>query len=129
MTLRSAIHLCLLIAIGMAVVVLAGPSQAADLSFAQKNFQELCSPCHGPKGFGDGPSGATLATHPRNFHDCALMAKDSDDFVFKEIKGGSASVGRSKDMPAWGEVLEPDQIRSFIAYVRTFCAGGQQASR
>ncbi len=107
--------------IAAAVLVWSRPLLAADLKFAQENFKDLCSKCHGPNGMGDGPSGATLDPKPRNFHDCALMAKDSDAFVFKEIKFGSAAVGRSSNMPAWGEALEDDQIRSMLAYVRNFC--------
>jgi mono/diheme cytochrome c family protein len=86
-------------------------------------FHDTCARCHGPQGFGDGPDGQTLVTKPRNFHDCEIMAKDSNEFVFNEIKGGSASVGRSNDMPSWGEALTDDEVRSLIAYVRHFCPG------
>ncbi|MGA7869952.1 MAG: c-type cytochrome [Candidatus Binatus sp.] len=98
------------------------PGAAAEETIpTEEMFVETCSRCHGPQGFGDGPDGLSLATHPRNFHDCKIMARDSDDFVFHEIKGGSASVGRSNDMPSWGEALTDDQIRSLRAYVRHFC--------
>jgi len=100
---------------------LVAPLHAADLAAAKEMFSDTCARCHGPNGFGDGPDGMTLSTHPRNFHDCALMAKDSDDKVFQEIKGGSASIGRSNDMPSWGEALSDDDIRNLIAYVRQFC--------
>ena len=92
-----------------------------DLNAAKQQFSELCARCHGPHGYGDGPDGAPLSTKPRNFHDCAIMARDSDDKVFHEIKGGSASIGRSNDMPAWGAALEDNEIHGLIAYVRTFC--------
>ena len=41
--------------------------------------------------------------------------------MFDEIKGGSASIGRSNDMPSWGEALTDDEIRNLLAYVRHFC--------
>ena len=94
-----------------------------DLAGAKEHFTELCARCHGPLGFGNGPDGSTLATKPRNFHDCALMARDPDEQVFREIKGGSGSIGRSNDMPSWGQALEDDEIRSLLAYVRSFCKG------
>lgn len=94
-----------------------------DLAGAKQQFGELCARCHGPEGLGNGPDGATLATKPRNFHDCALMAQDSDEQMFREIKGGSGAIGRSNDMPSWGQALDDDQIRSLIAYVRSFCKG------
>lgn len=88
---------------------------------AKEMFSELCARCHGPQGYGDGPDGATLSTKPRNFHDCTLMGKDPDDLVFREIKGGSAAIGRSNDMPSWGAALEDGEIRNLLAYVRSFC--------
>ncbi len=96
-------------------------ARSALAETAEEIFQDTCSRCHGPKGFGDGADGQTLSTRPRNFHDCQIMARDSDDKVFDEIKGGSASIGRSNDMPSWGEALSDDEIRSLIAYVRKFC--------
>ncbi len=118
---KRRVGLFLILATAAVLLYASRPLLAADMKFAQENFKDLCSKCHGPNGFGDGPSGATLNPKPRNFHDCALMAKDSDAFILREIKGGSASVGRSSGMPAWGEALEDDQIKSFIAYVRNFC--------
>ena|SRR5215469_3488083 len=96
--------------------------RAANTDSARQNFKELCARCHGPEGFGDGPDGGPLATKPRNFHDCGLMSKEADETMFNEIKGGSASIGRSNDMPAWGEALGDDEIRDMIALIRTFCA-------
>lgn len=103
------------------VAILTGVRNVLGAEDAKAMFQDTCSRCHGPDGFGDGPDGQTLSTRPRNFHDCAIMARDSDDKVFDEIKGGSASIGRSNDMPSWGEALSDDEIRGLIAYVRHFC--------
>lgn len=108
---------CLLAAAGPA----ASPAAADEPITTEQMFQDTCARCHGTQGFGDGADGTTLATHPRNFHDCDIMAKDADDKVFEEIKGGSASIGRSNDMPSWGEALSDDEIRSLLAYVRKFC--------
>ncbi len=99
----------------------ATPVGAADLNAAKQEFGELCARCHGPQGHGDGPDGATLATKPRDFHDCGLMAKDADAMVIREIKGGSAAIGRSNDMPSWGEAFDDNQIQDLLAYVRAFC--------
>lgn len=110
-----------LVAGTIAIGATAATGGAVDLNAAKQMFGELCIRCHGPQGFGDGPDGTTLSTKPRNFHDCAIMAKDSDDTVFKEVKGGSASIGRSNDMPSWGEALDDNEVRNLVAYLRTFC--------
>jgi len=108
---------CLAVAIGSC----ASMAAADETITTEQMFQDTCARCHGSQGFGDGPDGTTLSTHPRNFHDCDIMAKDADDKVFEEIKGGSAAIGRSNDMPSWGEALTDDEIHSMLAYVRRFC--------
>ncbi len=114
---------CLLNLILLAALVIgcALPASAAELEAAREQYSELCARCHGLQGRGDGSDGATLSTKPRNFRDCALMAKDADDLVFREIKHGSASIGRSNDMPSWGAALDDSEIRNLLGYVRAFC--------
>jgi mono/diheme cytochrome c family protein len=84
-------------------------------------FTELCSVCHGLGGRGDGPSAQGLEPKPADFTNCQAMAKDSDEVLFKIIKGGGQSVGRSTVMPSWGDSLSDGQIRELVKYVRGFC--------
>jgi cytochrome c oxidase cbb3-type subunit 3 len=84
-------------------------------------FTELCSVCHGAGGKGDGPSAQGLVPKPADFTNCKEMAKDSDEVLFKIIKGGGQSVGRSIVMPAWGDSLSDGQIRGLVKYVRGLC--------
>jgi len=94
---------------------------AEDLAAAEQNYIGFCLKCHGEDGKGDGPAAATLKTKPRDFTDCARMAKESDDMLFKVIKNGGAPNGFSPDMQAWSTGFEDDEIRGLVAYVRTFC--------
>ncbi|HYB91206.1 MAG TPA: cytochrome c [Candidatus Binataceae bacterium] len=106
------------------VVMLAsssGGALAADLAAAKQNYKTFCTKCHGPEGKGDGTAAATLKTKPRDFTDCARMAKETDDVLFKVIKNGGPAAGFSADMQAWSSGFEDDEIRDLIAYVRTFC--------
>lgn len=77
--------------------------------------------CHGVGGKGDGPIAQGLQPKPADFTNCKAMAKDSDEVLFKIIKGGGQSVGRSTAMPAWGETLSDQQIRDLIKFVRDLC--------
>ena len=84
-------------------------------------FRDLCSVCHGIDGKGDGPSAQGLEPKPADFTNCQAMAKDSDVVLFKIIKGGGQSIGRSTVMPAWGYSLSDEQIRELVKFVRSFC--------
>jgi mono/diheme cytochrome c family protein len=97
------------------------PVNAADLAAAKQNYDTFCVKCHGANGKGDGPAAATLSTKPRDYTDCAKMAKESDDKLFNVIKNGGAANGLSKDMQAWSSGFEDSEIHDLVAYVRTFC--------
>lgn len=113
---------CFLIGASLIALALgAGPSGAGDLAAAKTNYQTFCEKCHGVGGKGDGTSAATLKTKPRDFTDCARMAKLSDDTLFKVIRGGGAANALSGDMPAWNQGFEDDEIHDLVAVVRTFC--------
>jgi mono/diheme cytochrome c family protein len=96
-------------------------STAAELSAAASNFSDSCADCHGKTGKGDGPRSAELKTRPANYTDCDAMSKIDDDYMFKIVKGGGESVGKSKDMPDFAKAYDDDEIKSLIAYVRSFC--------
>ena len=98
--------------------------RVAQLSAAEETamlFTELCSVCHGVGGKGDGPSAQGLEPKPADFTNCKAMAKDSDDVLFKIIKGGGQSAGRSTVMPAWGDSLSDQQIGELVKFVRGLC--------
>lgn len=95
---------------------------AADLEAAKDNFDLFCVKCHGDAGEGDGPSSATLAVKPRDFTECDRMATFSDEKLFTVIKDGGEAAGLSKDMPAWKEGMDDEEIHDLVAYVRGFCA-------
>jgi mono/diheme cytochrome c family protein len=102
-------------------IALGGASAARAAADAASNFSGMCATCHGPDGKGKGPTAAALNPKPRDFTDCKVMAKDSDDILFKAIKGGGQSVGRSAMMPSWGGALSDTQIRELVSYVRALC--------
>ncbi len=100
---------------------MARPSIAEDLAGAKTNYTTFCVKCHGAEGKGNGSAAATLKTKPRDFTDCARMAKLSDDNLFNVIKNGGAANGLSADMTAWSTGFEDSEIHDLVGYVRTFC--------
>ena len=104
-----------------AALVAMVPAAHADMAAANSNYTTFCAKCHGEDGKGNGSGAATLATKPRDFTDCARMAKESDDMLFKVIKEGGKSSGFSADMQAWNTAFEDPEIKDLVAYLRTFC--------
>ena len=111
----------LLMLLCMLVLVTALKAQAADPEEGKKVYMQFCASCHGQSGKGDGPAAAALNPKPRDHTDRQYMSSLSDDQLFKVIKEGGASVGKSPLMPPWGPSLKDDQIKDVIAYVRTLC--------
>jgi len=98
------------------------PAAATDMGATRKEFVRFCSKCHGTEGKGDGPQADALTTKPRDFTDCARMKGLSDDTLFTAIKEGGEAVHLSKDMPAWKDGMDDDEIHDLIAYVRSLCS-------
>jgi cytochrome c oxidase cbb3-type subunit 3 len=81
-------------------------------------FHNNCIICHGGTGQGNGGGSPGLKTKPADLTDRAKMATLSDDQMVKVILHGGRSVGASKIMPAWKDVLEEDEVRDVVAFIR-----------
>jgi mono/diheme cytochrome c family protein len=66
---------------------------------ARELFATRCTPCHGPRGAGDGPASAGLTPKPRNFTDKAWQASVTDQHIETIIQYGGAAVSKSPAMP------------------------------
>ncbi len=110
-----------------ALALISTCARAADLTAAAGSYSDTCAKCHGPAGKGDGPKAAELKDKDGkpvtigDLSDCAKMSKITDDEMFKELKEGGASVGKSKFMTPYGDAMEDDEIKGLVAYVRTLC--------
>ncbi len=110
-----------------ALALISASARAADLTAAASSYSDTCAKCHGAAGKGDGPKAADLKDKDGkqvalpDLSDCAKMSKITDDAMFKELKEGGASVGKSKFMTAYGDAMEDDEIKGMVAYVRTLC--------
>ncbi|HUM11405.1 MAG TPA: c-type cytochrome [Myxococcaceae bacterium] len=101
----------------------AGPS-AADIKEADEIFAGRCTPCHGPKGRGDGPASAGLTPKPRNFTDAAWQTKVTDEHIEKIVLYGGAAVGKSPAMPPNPDLEQyPGIIKGLRAHIRGLNAG------
>ena len=82
-------------------------------------YYVYCVGCHGWLLHGDGPNAAYLDPYPRNLTaGQAYMNKKTNVELFTAIKGGGTSVELSECMPAWGNLLQDQDIWNVIAWVR-----------
>lgn len=100
---------------------LGGAQTKADPKAGKAKYDQLCVGCHGASGKGDGAAAASLNPKPRDHTNCKEMAKESDANLFKVIKEGGQSIGRSPLMPPWGASLKDADIHNLVAYIRGYC--------
>jgi len=84
-------------------------------------YKTYCWQCHGMRGNGMGVNIPDMSVQPRNHTDTKEMSVRSDDELFKAIKEGGRSIGKSLLMPAWGGVLSDEEIKGLVGYLRTLC--------
>lgn len=88
-----------------------------DAAAGARIYQQFCTTCHGAGGKGDGPA-APKDPKPADHTDAKYMGSLSDQYLYKVISRGGASVGKSPLMAPWGGVLSAVQIRDLIAHLR-----------
>lgn len=113
---RSAVRLPILIlALGIG-----GCGAGGDQSTgAQRQFEMLCSTCHGALGRGDGPASRSLRPQPRDLGDRAWQDSVDDAHLRTVIALGSAAAGLSPAMTGWGHALDAQQLEQMVIHVRS----------
>jgi cytochrome c oxidase cbb3-type subunit 3 len=82
-------------------------------------YAGVCAYCHGVNGDGFGLNSSNLAIPPRDHTDSRYMGSLDDERLFKAIKFGGASQGKSALMPSWGGRFSDREIAALAAYLRT----------
>ena len=94
-----------------------------DAENGAKVYKGGCIACHGSDGKG-APMASTVFLRPDtfpDFTDCAGTTPEPDGNWKAVIVHGGPSRGLSQIMPAFGDLLNDDQINDVIAYMRGFC--------
>lgn len=81
-----------------------------------KLYLNSCALCHGESGEGDGRM-AQLITTPPPFN----LTKSQRPLAYLKliIEKGGEELGRSKQMPAWGNQLSAEDINAISTYLLT----------
>ncbi|MFN0251961.1 MAG: c-type cytochrome [Kofleriaceae bacterium] len=99
----------------------ANPANTALRAEARAIYAGRCVPCHGASGRGDGPAGAALNPHPRNFTDKAWQSSVNVAYLEKVISRGGPAVGKSPLMPAQADLAQnPELLRALAHYIQDF---------
>ncbi len=84
-------------------------------------YARHCAACHGSEGRGDGWNAPNLPAVPTAHADRELMMKRPDDTLYDAIAAGAFVLDESPQMPAFGAMLDPEQIRALVAHIRALC--------
>jgi hypothetical protein len=99
-------------------------ASAQDAAAVPKTIPEMwnawCARCHGPDGSGK-VAEPTVTVEPMDFTDCRIATPEPDADWEVAIAHGGPAVGLSSEMPAFGDVLNADQVRGFVTHIRGFC--------
>lgn len=101
---------------------------SGDVEKGRVIYEQVCLACHGEKGDGQGPVGRDLAIHLPDFTDAGHMFSLTDRYLFRVVKEGGVSVGKSGIMHSWESVLTTQHIHDVLAYIKTFAKTYAQAS-
>lgn len=83
-----------------------------------KIYNTYCVQCHGVNRDGNGINSKSMSVKPRDHTDAKAMGDTPDETLFKAIKEGGLSVNKSVLMPTWGGILNDDQIKEMVSYLR-----------
>jgi hypothetical protein len=112
---------CFLLVCALWVSALPAAAQTATLPGTIPDiWNAWCARCHGRDGSGR-VSQPTVTVAAMNFTDCRVAAAEPDADWAAAIRYGGPAVGLSSHMPAFGEVLDSDQVVGLIAHIRRFC--------
>lgn len=86
---------------------------AGDYARGEVLYLPNCTTCHGASGAGDGPRAYFIVPRPRDFTQALTRKAATRQTLFDGIKHGV--IGR--EMPAWGKVMDDQQIADLAEYV------------
>ncbi len=103
----------------------AGPTSTPRHPFAEGApyaalYEQHCARCHGADAAARQPP-ANLAVPPFNFRRCGVASGEPVAEWVQAIRDGGAAVGRSPDMPAFGDKLAAEDIESLARALRALC--------
>lgn len=83
-------------------------------SLGRETFSARCTLCHGVQGKGDGRMARIIKNPPPFDLTNSVMPKE---YLTSIIQNGGESLGRSPQMPPWGDQLSQKEIAAVVDYI------------
>lgn len=109
--------------IGAPAVPASGDPSLGGSTEAQDVWLTSCAPCHGEKGRGDGPNvvALKLTQKPRDYTKPEVQSSFSDEEIYNIVLYGGPGVGKSADMPSFGNLQgRNDILGDLVKIIRGF---------
>ena len=74
-------------------------NDAAVIASGKELWAKHCKSCHGAKGLGDGPKGASLKTNPGDFSSAAFQGQTDGEIYYKTAFGRDEMPSYEKKIP------------------------------
>jgi mono/diheme cytochrome c family protein len=89
-------------------------NDASVIANGKELWAKHCKSCHGAKGLGDGPKGASLKTHAGDFSSAVFQGQTDGEILYKMLFGRD-------EMPAYDKKIpEVNDQWALVAYMRSF---------
>src|SRR5688572_7970462 len=107
------------LAVGATAAAQQRPASAKDGAVL---YREACAACHGGDGRGAPQSIVGFDTPLPDFADCSFASREPAADWFAIAHDGGPVRAFDRRMPAFGEVLAPDEVARAVDHVQRFCA-------
>jgi mono/diheme cytochrome c family protein len=121
-----------LFAAAVTVIALAGAAAGETAETGPRDFAQLCSPCHGSGGKGDGPAAAALRVRPADLTNIPGRHDGSfpEDMIFETIAGlDMPDAHGTREMPVWGELFVDEAVGDSVSLADAMKASDVAAAR
>jgi mono/diheme cytochrome c family protein len=88
-------------------------TDAAVIANGKDLWAKNCKSCHGAKGLGDGPKGASLKTHPGDFSTATFQGQTDGELLYEMLFGRDEMPGYQK------KITETNDQWALVAFMRT----------
>ena len=112
---------CLALGVGGALAR-AAPARMGARDTGEQIYRSTCAACHGADGRGAEKTTVGFDVPLPDFTDCNFASREANSDWTAIVRDGGPVRSFTRIMPAFRDLLTPDQIRNVIGYIRQFCS-------